>query len=619
MHDLSLVLILIVTSAHALNLIYHLASTDPSLCASSSCGTGHGSSVFVHLQASLLSALPRVDTETAQSLRRSTTPPPHNALLEGPHPPAALQPPQPGNPGQPDVTDRVDSAVDSERHSERGHASRSQHESPSGLPSSSTTAVVGGSATSSTDTSSNGPAALLDEPDGRVHVRRALGSSPRLAAQVATSSAPADHTALLSIPYTSKAQSLAGTPFSQASPSSRPCAHSSRVVCHASFSYSPASTTGRPAFACVSSGSSGLRNQARCRGRAAVRLGTARVGSHSPGLFAAACSGSGSVPLSSSWRLHATGSRGTTAETAGSEVASPPGGSLDAGTQDSEGEPSSDVPAAIEQAIDEAAILDRRSSHKQATSSSSVLDDHDISSSDEPSLLSTKHNESTLSLDPSTFPPSSPLPPPQSITQRSGQGRSDASALLAQGHNESTISLDLGDLPTPPELVQPPTRPRRPTPPPRDANSDPARFSNMPNTLEWDEQIEQPLRGRPTPRAQPGGSEGAATGSWDNLQPLFRPARPVYEPPEGPNEAVAEDLFFSALQSKRYKHEKGTSYKNATFALVPVDRQVCFLMGKVIAPHAGGAPGGAEGRADGSSCRGAQAGGLMVRQAGGVV
>lgn len=173
------------------------------------------------------------------------------------------------------------------------------------------------------------------------------------------------------------------------------------------------------------------------------------------------------------------------------------------------------------------------------------------------------------------------------MTERSGQ-TSDASALLRKGHNESTISLDLNDLPMPPELVQPPARPRRPTPPPRDANSEPALFPSMPNSLNWDDlQVEQPPRGRNAALSSQPTGQGSPTGSWDNLQPLFRPARPAHEPPEGSNDAVAVDLFFSALQSKRYKHVKGTSYKDATFALVPVDRQVRLLMYTLVSFQAG--------------------------------
>ena len=165
--------------------------------------------------------------------------------------------------------------------------------------------------------------------------------------------------------------------------------------------------------------------------------------------------------------------------------------------------------------------------------------------------------------------------PGQAFSQRAPLGESsDAAALLERkGHNESTISLDLNNLPVPAELVHPPARPRRP---PSRNNGDPGLFPNLPNSMDWDDlQVEQPPRARPAPTPQPPRKQGPANGSWDNLQPLFRPPPPPpKEPLEASNDAVAVDIMFSALQNKRYKHVKGTSYNDATFALVPVDRKV---------------------------------------------
>ena len=495
-----------------------------------------------------------MDTETARSLRRSTSPG-EEPLPEPSHPSPAPQALPLGTPCLPPVSGEAHSEGDSEAES----AASSLDESPPGLSSSSTDSSV---SESDTDASSTSIAALHDAFKQSVRTRHASGLRPQASVQASTS-ASASYPPLLSIPYTSNAQSLAAAPFSKAS---------SRVACHASKP-SLHVHAGR----CMSSGAGRLRNQACCRGRAAARRGKALSAYHSTaGLSAAACC-SGfrlSSPLSSTWQLHATRSDGTTAEIASSEVASSPSSSLDAAADSSDEYAPSDVSDAVQQALDEAAIIDRRSSHQQASSSSSSQDNEDVSSSSGSLLLSTKHNESTLSLDLSSLPePASPLPPPQPMTKQPGQQArlgqaSNAAALLKRkGHNESTISLDLDDLPTPPELIQ---RPARPTPPSRDANG---LFPNMPNSLDWDDlQVEQPPRSRPAPIPSPTRRE-PETESWDNL-PLFRPPPP---PPQEAQQAASDmavDLMFSALQSKRYKHVKGTSYKDATFALVPVDRKV---------------------------------------------
>ena len=547
--------------------------------------------VLSALQASLLGALPKVDTETARSLRRSTSAA-QEALPEGSRPPASQQTSLSGNHCQPHAICKFDSESDSEVES----ATSSQDESPS------STSSVKAADSPSTDASSPSVTALHDAFRQSVQSRRASGASPQASAQASTSSMSASYSPLLSIPYTSNAQSLDAPPFIEVSRSARPCASSGKMGCHASqlTSQCHASPSGRSSLACMSSGSARLRNQVRCRGRSTIRLGKALLASHrTAGLSAAACSGSGSgraVPLSSTWRLHATGSHNTTAETAGSEVAGSKDSSRDAPASGADGQTPSDTSATVEQALDEAAIIDRRSSHKQASSSSSssssTEDIQDISSRDAADLLSTKHNESTLSLDLSSLPEpssSSSLPPPKPMSKRPGQASSqqallsessDASALLGRkGHNESTISLDLNNLPVPPELVHPPARPRRPTrPPPSSDKEEPGLFPNLPNTLDWDDlQFEQPPRAKPAPTLQTPRKQGAANGSWDNLQPLFRPPPPPLEPQEAPNDAVAVDLMFSSLQNKRYKHVKGTSYKDATFALVPVDRKVCVI------------------------------------------
>ena len=514
-----------------------------------------------------------MDTETAHSLRRSTSAA-QEALPQASHTPA--QPAPLGNHSQPH-------AVDSEDGSEDDSAASSQDESPS------TTASGSGADNPGTDASSPSITALHEAFKQSVQSRRA--SKGRL--QASASPASTSYSPLLSIPYTSNAQSLAATPFKEVSRTGRPCVSSSRVCCDATrpTSRSPALPSG------LSSSAFGrLRNQA-C---STVKLGHALLPSHgTAGLSAAACSGNGwgmSSPLSSSWRLHATRPHSTTAGTADSGVASTNSGSSEAAAPSTDRQAPSDTSVTVEQALAEAAIIDRKSSHKQASSSSSSSsseDLQDISSSDTVDLLSTKHNESTLSLDLSNLPePASPssLPPPQPMTKRSAKASSqqaslseslDAAAMLGRaGHNESTISLDLNNLPVPPELVQPPSRPRRPTPPdPSRGNGDAGLFPNLPNTLDWDDlQVEQPPRSSrpaPIPKSAPK-KEGPTDGSWDNLQPLFRPPPPPREPQEASNEAMAVDLMFMELQNKRYKHVKGTSYTDATYALVPVDRKVCI-------------------------------------------
>ncbi|KAL0049608.1 hypothetical protein WJX82_005847 [Trebouxia sp. C0006] len=147
-----------------------------------------------------------------------------------------------------------------------------------------------------------------------------------------------------------------------------------------------------------------------------------------------------------------------------------------------------------------------------------------------------------------------------------------AQTLLSPSHNESTISLDLDDLPNPPELMRPP-RPR--TPPPSTSQEQRA-SPRASQSLDWDDLSPQKSSSSKSGNGAQSQRQTLA-GSWDNLQPLFRPpprVEPPKEPQQPPNEAAAADMMFSAIQSKRYKHEKGTSYKDATFALVPVDRKV---------------------------------------------
>ena len=518
-----------------------------------------------------------MDTETVRSLRRSTSAA-QEALPEPSGPPSSPQISSSGSRSEPHVDD-------SQNDSEVKSAASSQDESPF------STASVSSADSPGPDASSPSMAALHDAFRQSVQSRRVSGARPQASAQASTSSTSASYSAPLSIPYTSNAQSLAATPFGQVPRSARPCASSGRTGCHALqlTSHSHASPPGQSSLVCMSSGPNRLRDQDRCGGRSAARSRKALLASHrTAGLLAAAYSGSGlTAPPRSSWRLHATGPHSTTAETDHSDVASTKSSALEAAAPKAGGQTSSDTSATVEQALDEAAIIDRRSSHEQASissSGSSSQDIQDISTSDAADLLSTKHNESTLSLDLSSLPEpssSSSLPPPQPMTKQPRQASvqqaplsesADASAVLGRkGHNESTISLDLNSLPVPPELGQRPARPRRPTPPP--PSRDPGLFPNLPKSQDWDDlQVEQPPRNRsgPTPRKQ-----GPANGSWDNLQPLFRPPPPPQKPQEAPNEAVAVDLMFSALQNKRYKHVKGTSYKDATFALVPVDRKVC--------------------------------------------
>ena len=266
-----------------------------------------------------------------------------------------------------------------------------------------------------------------------------------------------------------------------------------------------------------------------------------------------------------SWRLHAVGSNHTTAETLGSEVVE------------------------SSQSISDELDNERRSSNGQASSSSgSPLDSESLRPGS--ALLSTKHNESTLSLDLSDLPESSsPLPKPRATTIQPGQSAdqqslprqaSDASALLSPDHNESTVSLDLTALPNSPELMRPP-RPRDPPfPAPYDPKQAPRQPTQAYQSLDWDGIGPQKAS---TMRSANGASSErqSPAGSWDNLQPLFKPpprVEPPKEPQQPPNDAAAADIMFSAIQSKRYKHEKGTSYKGATFALIPVDRKVRQLL-----------------------------------------
>ncbi len=357
---------------------------------------------------------------------------------------------------------------------------------------------------------------------------------------------------VFSIPHSSRAQTLAGPYLSEAAQSD-PGLHA--VGCSRSARRSNSVTV------------------CHCGGNGQILTGVplvqqwGQVQGRAAGLSAAPCSVSASHGTHlarahrshhSSWRLHAVNSGRTTAETIDSEVAGSPQSSRD------------------DQLSDE-----RRLSNSSASSSGSSLGSQDLGNGS--ALFSTKHNESTLSLDLSDLPESSsPLPKPHATTDQSSDQQSlpdqanDVAALLSPSHNESTISLDLDDLPNPPELMRPP-RPR--TPPPSTSQEQRA-SPRASQSLDWDDLSPQKSSSSKSGNGAQSQRQTLA-GSWDNLQPLFRPpprAEPPKEPQQPPNEAAAADMMFSAIQSKRYKHEKGTSYKDATFALVPVDRKVSCVI-----------------------------------------
>ena len=397
---------------------------------------------------------------------------------------------------------------------------------------------------------------------------------------------------VLAIPHTSTAQGFAG-PYlwedtavgsgSSAERFSRPVLHSSHTVaCHSSspaFSHAHSSAS-QPAYAVGQSPSSELRTCTRASrfGHGLMQHWGPRQG-RAVGPSAAAHSHGAShmARLSSprshhtSWKSHALGSNHTTAETLGSEVV----------------ESSQSI-------SDDELDNERRSSNGQASSSSGFpLDSESLRPGS--ALLSTKHNESTLSLDLTDLPESSsPLPKSRATTIQPGQSAdqqsmprqaNDASALLSPDHNESTVSLDLAALPNSPELMRPP-RPRDPPPPaPYDPKQAPRQPTQAYQSLDWDDVA--PQKASPV-RSGNGASpqRQSQAGSWDNLQPLFKPpprVEPPKEPQQPPNDAAAADIMFSAIQSKRYKHEKGTSYKGATFALIPVDRKVSQLPACLLA------------------------------------
>lgn len=168
------------------------------------------------------------------------------------------------------------------------------------------------------------------------------------------------------------------------------------------------------------------------------------------------------------------------------------------------------------------------------------------------------------------------------------QGAS-SSILSSSRLNQSTVSLDLDDLP-PIQLPKPlrsldiassMDEPAPPSLPPASVSLDELEKYRPPKPMP---QVRGPAKSkRPDPKKAAAGSRQssmpapAGSGSWDNLQPLFRPAaraEPKAGPMDPPHEAAAADVLFAAIQNRRYKHVKGTSYKDATFALVPLDRKV---------------------------------------------
>lgn len=480
-------------------------------------------------QASLLGALPKVDTETAQSLRRSTSPASQASAASHATPPAS-----------PEASPSLQSS-----HLDSGVDSTSLHAA----------SLVG----SVREARRHEPLAGTSEPHTHpghgTHLRQTRDDDDSDGRQGLTHnlSAFTSYQPVCSIPHSSRAQTLAVPYLSEAAQSgpgshavgfSRPVGRSNSVtVCH-----------------CGSNGQTPngvplVQQWGQAQGRAA-------------GLSAVPCSGSASRGTHmarfgahrshhSSWRLHAVNSGRTTAETADPEVAGSPQSSIDDQLSD-----------------------DRRLSNSSASSSGSSMDSEGLGNGS--ALLSTKHNESTLSLDLSDLPESStPLPKPHATTrqpdQSSGQQSlpdqaNDVAALLSSSHNESTISLDLDDLPNPPELMRPP----RPRIPPPSTSQEQRGSPHASQSLDWDDLSPQKSSSSKSGNGAQSQRQTLA-GSWDNLQPLFRPpprVEPPKEPQQPPNEAAAADMMFSAIQSKRYKHEKGTSYKDATFALVPVDRKV---------------------------------------------
>ena len=500
------------------------------------------------MQASLLSALPKVDTETALTLRRS-----NSAAAQASSASAAASPSL--------LSGTVDSEPDSSTSTFTAELGSEILPRSSGLP-------LG---------SGHGAHTQQMFHDGTVEQ-----PGPTQNGGASSSYQP-----VLAIPHTSTAQGFAG-PYlweaavvgsgSSAERFSRPVLHSCHTVaCHSS---SPAfsrthSSSSQPACAVGQSSSSELRTHTRASkfGRGLMQHWGSGQG-RAVGPSAAACSGGAShmarrtSPRShhTSWKLHALGSNHTTAETLDSEVV----------------ESSQSI-------SDNELDNERRSSNGQASSSSgSPLGSESLRPGS--ALLSTKHNESTLSLDLSDLPESSsPLPKPRATTIQPGQSAdqqslprqaSDASALLSPDHNESTVSLDLAALPNSPELIRPP-RPRDPPPPASyDLKQAPRQPTQAYQSLGWDDANPQKAStARPGTGASP--QRQSQAGSWDNLQPLFKPpprVEPPKEPQQPPNDAAAADIMFSAIQSKRYKHEKGTSYKGATFALIPVDRKVRQLL-----------------------------------------
>ncbi len=483
--------------------------------------------MYACVQASLLGALPKVDTETAQSLRRSTS--------------AAPQA----------------SAASPATSSASSEASLSlQSSNPNSEVNS--TSLPAGSVRGSVSEARHQPLASTSEPQTHAGHGTHLGlthdddDSYMKQGPTHNFSAFMNYQPVFSIPHSSRAQTLADPYLSEAAQPgpglqavgfSRPAGRSNSVtVCHCGGN--------RQTPNGVSLGQQWGQVQGKAGLSAAPCSVSASHGTHMAGFGA-------HRSHHSSWRLHAVNSGRTTAETIDSEVAG--------SSQSSRDDQLSD---------------DRRRSNSSASSSGSSMGSEDLGNGS--ALFSTKHNESTLSLDLSDLPESSsPLSKPRATTRQPDQSSdqqslpdqaNDVAALLSPSHNESTISLDLDDLPNPPELMRPP-RPR--TPPPSTSQEQRA-SPRASQSLDWDDLSPQKSSSSKSGNGAQSQRQTLA-GSWDNLQPLFRPpprVEPPKEPQQPPNEAAAADMMFSAIQSKRYKHEKGTSYQDATFALVPVDRKV---------------------------------------------
>ena len=487
------------------------------------------------VQASALRALPRVDTETAQSLRRSSS---SSEPLPSQPPPSA-------------AADTPPTAIPVEDFQLGTTPEGSQPE----LLLTRSTSTLDSDSANATGDAQPGPS-LLTSPPQSSHIAQTSNLELDQAYRAPTASQ-----SVLSIPHTSTAQSLVyGTMTASAASSvladSRPARHSgSAVACHCAADSATLAQAHPSLSSACCAGSAASRMGVSCgggrglvqglgqrQGRAARQVATALVGgapatSRITGFTA-------SKSPHSSWRLHAVGAGHTTAESADSAV-----GESSLGSSDDQPRAESSTP------------------HGEAHSSSESSVGSE-SAENGSTLLSTQHDEATLSSDVANLPEGAltPLPKPHPTTPQpdskaQSSDASDAAMLLSPNRNESTASHDTDSQPNPPELVRPPVRPKPPS-------IGAAQGAQANATLGWEDLSPE----RPSKGAQP-----KVTSSWDNLQPLFRgPLRTdgPREPQEPPNDAAAADVLFNAIQNKRYRHEKGTSYVGATFALVPIDRKV---------------------------------------------